>query len=315
MSLLSQADLSRTADGATALAKTNVATMRDYAALMKPRVMSLVVFTALVGLTVAPGQVDPVVGLIALSCIATGAGAAGALNMWYDADIDAKMPRTASRPIPRGRVSPSKAFAFGLTLAVGSVVVLGLSVNLAAAALLAFTIFFYIVVYTMWLKRRTPQNIVIGGAAGAFPPVIGWLAATGGIGLEPILLFLIVFLWTPPHFWALSLYRTGEYARAGIPMLPVIAGKAATQRQILIYTLLLVPTAVSLWPLGFAGWIYGTVAVATGAIMIMLTLRLRAARATACKHGAKRLFAFSILYLFLLFAALLVEEVLARIQI
>jgi protoheme IX farnesyltransferase len=307
MSLLSQVDRSRAGDVATARARTNAATMRDYVALMKPRVMSLVVFTALVGLAVAPGPVHPVVGLIALSCIAIGAGAAGALNMWYDADIDAMMPRTASRPIPRGRILPRSAFAFGLTLAVGSVVVLGLSVNLAAAALLAFTIFFYIVVYTMWLKRRTPQNIVIGGASGAFPPVIGWLAVTGGIGLEPVLLFLIVFLWTPPHFWALSLYRTGEYARAGIPMLPVVAGKAATQRQILIYTLLLVPMAVSLWPLGFAGWTYGLVAVATGAIMIMLALRLQAASATACEGAAKRLFAFSILYLFLLFAALFVE--------
>jgi heme o synthase len=252
--------------------------------------------------------VHPVIGLIALLCIAIGAGAAGALNMWYDADIDAVMARTARRPIPRGRILPGKAFAFGLALAVGSVVVLGLFVNMAAASLLAFTIFFYVVVYTMWLKRRTPQNIVIGGASGAFPPVIGWLAAAGGISVEPVLLFLVVFLWTPPHFWALSLYRTGEYARAGIPMLPVVAGKAETQRQILIYTLLLVPIAVSLWPLGFAGRIYGAVAVATGAIMIILALRLRAAGAAACEPAAKRLFTFSILYLFLLFAVLFAEE-------
>lgn len=295
-------------DVAIVPAGTNAATMGDYVALMKPRVMSLVVFTALVGLVVAPGRVRPVIGLIALLCVALGAGAAGALNMWYDADIDAMMARTARRPIPRGRILPGKALAFGLVLAVGSVVVLGTFVNLAAAALLAFTIFFYVVVYTMWLKRRTPQNIVIGGASGAFPPVIGWLAATGGISVEPVLLFLIVFLWTPPHFWALSLYRTGEYARAGIPMLPVVAGKAETHRRILIYTLLLVPMAVSLWPLGFAGCIYGAVAVTTGAVMIILALRLREAGATACEPAAKRLFAFSILYLFLLFAVLFGEE-------
>jgi heme o synthase len=308
MSLFSQVDLSRSADVETVPARTDVGTIGDYVALMKPRVMSLVVFTALVGLAVAPGHVHPVIGLIALLCIAIGAGAAGALNMWYDADIDAVMARTARRPIPRGRILPGQAFAFGLALAVGSVVVLGLFVNMAAASLLAFTIFFYVVVYTMWLKRRTPQNIVIGGASGAFPPVIGWLAAAGGISVEPVLLFLIVFLWTPPHFWALSLYRTGEYARAGIPMLPVVAGKAETQRQILIYTLLLVPIAVSLWPLGFAGRIYGAVSVATGAIMIILALRLRAAGAAACEPAAKRLFTFSILYLFLLFAVLFAEE-------
>jgi protoheme IX farnesyltransferase len=308
MSLLSQVDLSRSADVETVPARADVGTIGDYVALMKPRVMSLVVFTALVGLAVAPGHVHPVIGLIALLCIAIGAGAAGALNMWYDADIDAVMARTARRPIPRGRILPGQAFAFGLALAVGSVVVLGLFVNMAAASLLAFTIFFYVVVYTMWLKRRTPQNIVIGGASGAFPPVIGWLAAAGGISVEPVLLFLVVFLWTPPHFWALSLYRTGEYARAGIPMLPVVAGKAETQRQILIYTLLLVPIAVSLWPLGFAGRIYGAVSVATGAIMIILALRLRAAGAAACEPAAKRLFTFSILYLFLLFAVLFAEE-------
>ena len=308
MSHLSQVDLSRSADVETVPARTDVGTIGDYVALMKPRVMSLVVFTALVGLAVAPGHVHPVIGLIALLCIAIGAGAAGALNMWYDADIDAMMARTARRPIPRGRILPGQAFAFGLALAVGSVVVLGLFVNMAAASLLAFTIFFYVVVYTMWLKRRTPQNIVIGGASGAFPPVIGWLAAAGGISVEPVLLFLIVFLWTPPHFWALSLYRTGDYARAGIPMLPVVAGKAETQRQILIYTLLLVPIAVSLWPLGFAGRIYGAVSVATGAIMIILALRLRAAGAAACEPAAKRLFTFSILYLFLLFAVLFAEE-------
>ena len=205
------------------------ASFGDLVALMKPRVMSLVVFTALVGLLVAPGHLDPLIGFVALLCIAAGAGAAGVLNMWYDADIDAVMTRTAIRPIPRGRVSRAEALAFGLMLAAGSIAVLGSAVNISAA-LLAFTIFFYVVVYTMWLKRRTPQNIVIGGAAGAFPPVIGWVTANGGIGLEPLILFLIIFLWTPPHFWALSLNRAGEYSRAGVPMLPVVAGTAGTER-------------------------------------------------------------------------------------
>src|SRR5262245_49607183 len=202
----------------------SVAGVGDYIELMKPRVMSLVVFTAFVGLLIAPGHVHPMVGFTALLCIAVGAGAAGALNMWYDADIDARMTRTAARPIPAGRVAPGEALAFGVTLAVGAVVVLGLLVNVIAAALLAVTIAFYVGVYTMWLKRWTPQNIVIGGAAGALPPVIGWVAATGSLALEPILLFAIIFFWTPPHFWALSLYRTEDYARAGIPMLPVVAG-------------------------------------------------------------------------------------------
>jgi heme o synthase len=309
MSLLTQSvDLSQTVDVKTAPPRANVATIGDYVTLMKPRVMSLVVFTALVGFVLAPGRVHPMLGSLALLCIAVGAGAAGVLNMWYDADIDAVMARTARRPIPLGRILPSKALAFGLTLAVGSVLVLGIFVNPAAAALLAFTISFYVVVYTMWLKRRTPQNIVIGGASGALPPIVGWVAATGGIGIEPILLFLIIFLWTPPHFWALSLCRTGEYARARIPMLPVVAGMAETQRQILIYTLLLVPTAISLWPLGFAGPTYGAVALAAGAVMIALALRLRAAGAVAGQRPAARLFAFTILYLFLLFAVLFVED-------
>src|SRR6476646_3099723 len=224
------------------------ASFGDLVALMKPRVMSLVVFTALVGLLVAPGHLDPLIGFVALLCNAAGAGAAGVLNMWYDAVIHPVMTRTAIRPIPRGRV----ALAVGLMLAAGAITVLGSAVNIAAAALLAFTIFFYVVVYTMWLKRRTPQNIVIGGAAGAFPPVIGWVAATGRIGVEPLILFLIIFLWTPPHFWALSLSRAGEYSRAGIPMLPVVAGTAETKRQILIYTVLLVPISILPWGLGFS---------------------------------------------------------------
>jgi len=268
--------------------------------------MSLVVFTALVGLLVAPGHLDPLIGFIALLCIAAGAGAAGVLNMWYDADIDAVMSRTAMRPIPRGRVSRAEALAFGLMLAAGAIVVLGFAVNIAAAALLAFTIFFYVVVYTMWLKRRTPQNIVIGGAAGAFPPVIGWVATTGRIGVEPLILFLIIFLWTPPHFWALSLNRAGEYARAGIPMLPVVAGKAKTKRQILIYSVLLVPISILPWALGFAGVIYGATAAISGATMILLAWQVRQS-SDAEKRPARRLFAFSILYLFVLFAMLLAD--------
>jgi protoheme IX farnesyltransferase len=287
----------------------SIAGVGDYIELMKPRVMSLVVFTALVGLLIAPGHVHPMVGFTALLCIAVGAGAAGALNMWYDADIDARMTRTAARPIPAGRVAPGEALAFGLTLAVGSVVVLGLLVNVIAAALLAVTVAFYVVVYTMWLKRRTPQNIVIGGAAGALPPVIGWVAATGSFAVEPVLLFAIIFFWTPPHFWALSLYRTEDYARAGIPMLPVVAGALETRRQILLYTLLLAPLGVAPWLLGYAGLSYGIVAVATGAIMIALALRVRAEEDRAHAHAAsKQLFGFSILYLFLLFAMLLVDH-------
>jgi protoheme IX farnesyltransferase len=229
--------------------------------------------------------------------------------MWFDADIDAVMTRTARRPIPAGRVLPGEALAFGLTLAAGSVVVLGLLVNWVAGALLAFTIFFYLVVYTAWLKRSTPQNIVIGGAAGAFPPMIGWAAATGGVSLEPVLLFLIIFFWTPPHFWALSLYRAGDYARAGIPMLPVVAGRAETQRQILIYTLILVPLGLSPWLAGFAGALYAATAAVGGGLMIALAWQVHRQRDAAIDAPARRLFAFSILYLFLLFAMLLAEHV------
>jgi heme o synthase len=286
----------------------SLAGVGDYVALMKPRVMSLVVFTALVGLVLAPGHLHPVISFTALLCIAVGAGAAGALNMWFDADIDALMARTAGRPIPRGRILPGEALAFGLTLAGGSVVVLGLLVSVLAAGLLAFTIAFYAVIYTMWLKRSTPQNIVIGGAAGAFPPVIGWAAATGGIGIEAILLFLIIFFWTPPHFWALSLCRANEYARAGIPMLPVVAGRAETQRQILVYTFVLAPLGLAPWLAGFAGAAYGAVAVTGGTIMVLLAMRLRGQGGEAEEQTAKRLFAFSILYLFVLFATLLVEH-------
>jgi heme o synthase len=279
----------------------------DLMALMKPRVMLLAVFTALVGLMIAPGDLDPFLASIAILTIAAGAGAAGVLNMWYDADIDAVMTRTAMRPIPRGAVSQAEALAFGLVLAGSAVAVLALTVNGKAAALLAFTIFFYIVVYTVWLKRHSPQNIVIGGAAGALPPVIGWVAATGDIGLEPIILFLIIFLWTPPHFWALSLNRTNEYARAGVPMLPVVAGRAATTRQILIYSVLLVPISLLPWALGFAGTLYGATALVCGTIFTALALRLHRSRGTN-RQAAHRLFVFSISYLFLLFAALLLNS-------
>ena len=284
------------------------ASVGDYLALMKPRVMSLVVFTALVGLMIAPGPIHPVIGFTALLCIATGAGAAGALNMWYDADIDAVMTRTAGRPIPRGRIAPGEAAGFGMTLAVFSVAVLGLLVSWLAAALLAFTIFFYVAVYTMWLKRRSAQNIVIGGAAGALPPVIGWTAVTGGVSLEPALLFLIVFLWTPPHFWALSLTRTDDYARARVPMLPVVAGPRATRRQILLYSVVLLPAGAAPWLLGYAGPAYGATAIVAGALMVAFASRVYVERDGArATRAAKGLFSYSILHLFVLFAALLIE--------
>jgi protoheme IX farnesyltransferase len=277
----------------------------DFVTLMKPRVMVLAVFTAVVGLMIAPARVDPFVAFVAILAIAAGGGAAGALNMWYEADIDAVMTRTARRPIPRGSISRFEALALGLILACSAIAILGLVTNLLAAGLLAFTIFFYVVVYTMWLKRRTPQNIVIGGAAGALPPVIGWSAATGGIGIEPLILFLIVFLWTPPHFWALSLNRAHEYARAGIPILPVVGGRAKTTRYILTYSILLVPTSLLPWVLGFAGAIYGATAAICGAAFVALAMRVAKSR-EADRSPAYRLFAFSILYLTLLFAALLI---------
>jgi len=292
----------------------SMAGIGDYVALLKPRVMSLVVFTALVGMVTAPGSLHPVIGFMALLCIAVGAGASGALNMWYDADIDALMARTADRPVPAGRVEPGEALGFGLTLSVGAVILLGLTVGLFSAALLAFTIFFYAVIYTMWLKRSTPQNIVIGGAAGAFPPVIGWAAVTGGVAWEPLALFLIIFLWTPPHFWALSVYRADEYARAGVPMMPVVSGMQSTLRQILIYSLVLAPVGMLPWFMGFGGTLYAVVSATGGAAMVLLSWRLlRASGETERTTQAKRLFAFSILYLFLLFAVLLIEPVASRL--
>ncbi|MGE0847620.1 MAG: heme o synthase [Flavobacteriaceae bacterium] len=283
----------------------------DFIALLKPRVMSLVVFTALVGIVVAPVHAHPVLGFSWLLAIALGAGASGALNMWYDADIDAVMTRTRGRPIPRGRVAPGEALGFGAAMSVGSVVLLGLSANWVAAGLLAFTIFFYAVVYTMWLKRSTPQNIVIGGAAGAFPPMIGWAAATGSVSLESVILFAIIFLWTPPHFWALSLYKTGDYARAGVPMLPVVAGERETRRQIVLYSLLFVPVAVAPALIGLGGVVYAAVSAGLGAAFLYAAVSLaRAADPATMEKRARNLFAFSILYLFLLFAVLLAERLL-----
>jgi len=315
MSLVSEgADLTRPLAPGLTRAQPSLAGVEDYVALLKPRVMSLVVFTALVGLLVAPGHVHPVIGFTALLCIAIGAGASGALNMWYDADIDAVMTRTLRRPIPAGRVQPAEALAFGATLAVGSVLVFGVLVNWFAAALLAFTIFFYVFVYTMWLKRSTPQNIVIGGAAGAFPPMIGWAAVTGDIGLAPVLMFLIIFFWTPPHFWALSLLKCDDYARAGIPMLPVVSGLDETRKQILIYSLVLAPVGVSPTLFGLAGLAYGAVALACGAVMIALAWRVYRERSgPAAPTAAKKLFAFSLLYVFVLFAALLADNMLTRL--
>ncbi|HWV80654.1 MAG TPA: heme o synthase [Hyphomicrobiaceae bacterium] len=294
------------------LAEAGGGSVGDFIALMKPRVMSLVVFTALVGLVVAPGTLHPALATIALICIAVGAGASGALNMWFDADIDACMARTAGRPIPRGRVSPEEAFSFGMVLAVGSVLTLGVAVNWAAAALLALTIAFYVLVYTMWLKRRTPQNIVIGGAAGAFPPMIGWAAVTGGVSIESILMFAIIFMWTPPHFWALALFRAGDYARAGVPMLPVVAGEEETRRQIVIYSALLVPLGVAPAIIGLGGAAYAIASTVLGAIFLSLALSLwRADEEAERIQIAKRLFGFSILYLFGLFAVLLAERLAA----
>jgi protoheme IX farnesyltransferase len=285
------------------------ARVEDYIALLKPRVMSLVVFTGLVGLLLAPGGINPVIGFIAILCIAVGAGASGALNMWYDADIDAVMSRTANRPIPAGRLERDHALALGLVLSVFSVALLGLAANWLAAGLLAFTIFFYAVIYTMWLKRATPQNIVIGGAAGAFPPMIGWAAVTGTVSLEGCVLFLIIFLWTPPHFWALALYKQGDYAAAGIPMLPNVAGEKATKVQILLYSVVLVVTTLVPSFIGFGGLVYTAVAVVTGASFIFLAWRLfRAAGDVGMRRAARSLFAYSLSYLFLVFLGLLTDH-------
>jgi protoheme IX farnesyltransferase len=286
----------------------------DYIALLKPRVMSLVVFTALVGLMIAPGHVHPVLAITSILCIAVGAGASGALNMWYDADIDALMSRTSKRPVPTGRVTPEEALAFGLILSFFSVMTLGILVNWVAGALLAFTIFFYAVVYTMWLKRWTAQNIVIGGAAGALPPVVAWAAATGSLSVEPILLFLVIFFWTPPHFWALALFRSDDYARAGVPMLPVVAGPDATRLQILLYTIVLVAVATAPWALGYFDAVYGVSSLVLGGWMLWLAINVYRRREGALAlRAARQLFGFSLLYLFALFAILLLEVVVAAV--
>ncbi|MEH3146788.1 MAG: heme o synthase [Methylobacterium frigidaeris] len=281
----------------------------DFFALLKPRVMVLVIFTALVGMTVSHSHVNPVVAAVSLLMIAVGAGASGCLNMWWDADIDAVMTRTRTRPIPAGRIQPGEALAFGLTLSVFSVLVLGLAANWLAAGLLAFTIVFYAVIYSMWLKRSTAQNIVIGGAAGALPPMIGQAVVSGSVGIEGTILFLIIFIWTPPHFWALALVKAGEYARAGIPMMPNVAGPDSTRRQIVAYTVLLAPLGLAPVWLGFGGLIYGVVALIGGLAMLALSIEVyRRREGEAANKVAMSLFAFSILYLFLLFSALLAEQ-------
>jgi protoheme IX farnesyltransferase len=277
----------------------------DFVALLKPRVMSLVVFTGFAGLYLAPGAMHPFLAGVAVLAIAVGAGAAGAINMWYDRDIDAVMERTRARPLPAGRVEPGDALGFGVALALLSVMVMGLAVNYAAAVLLALTIGFYVFVYTAWLKRRTPQNIVIGGAAGAFPPVIGWAAATGEIGLGALALFALVFMWTPPHFWALALVRNDDYRRAGVPMLPVVAGERATKRQILVYAVLLAPLSLAPWALGIAGAAYAGAAAVMSLGFVALALRLMRDKEN---RSAMPMFGFSILYLFVLFAAMIADR-------
>ncbi|WP_237214775.1 heme o synthase [Falsiroseomonas oryziterrae] len=288
--------------------------VRDWITLLKPRVMTLVVFTGIVGLLVAPAPIHPVLGVAAILCIAVAAGAAGAINMWYDRDIDALMRRTARRPIPSGRIAPNAALGYGLTLSFASVAVMGLATNWVAAGWLAFSIFFYVVIYTMWLKRRTPQNIVIGGAAGAFPPVIGWAAATGDVSLVPLILFAIVFMWTPPHFWALSLWAHGDYARAKVPMLPVTHGARETRRQVLLYTIALIPVTLAPWFVGFSGLAYAAAAAILGAVFLWHAVRVvreaqdEAGRSLLNDAAARATFKYSLYYLFALFAALAVDR-------
>lgn len=283
---------------------------RDYFALLKPRVMSLVVFTALVGMLLAPGTINPVIGLIAIFCIAIGGGASGALNMWYDADIDEMMSRTSRRPIPAGKIRGDDALAFGLVLSVFSVVCLGLATNWFAAGFLAFTIFFYAVVYTIWLKRSTPQNIVIGGAAGAFPPMIGWAAVTGSVSVESFVLFLVVFLWTPPHFWALALFKCKDYGRAGVPMMPNVAGERSTKNQIVLYAALTAVSAVTPALMGFASPVYGFVSALLGVLFVQRSIAVwRMPDGDEKMVPAKKLFGYSLVYLFAVFTALLVDGI------
>ena len=287
---------------------------RDFLALTKPRVMTLVVYTGLAGLLAAPQHLHPVLAFTAILCIALGAGASGALNMWYEADLDAAMKRTAKRPLPAGRMERQAALHFGVGLGVFSVLTMGLAVNLLSAVILAGSILFYVLIYTVWLKRRTPQNIVIGGAAGAFPPLIGWAAATGRIELLPVLLFVVVFLWTPPHFWALALFVRTDYAAAGVPMLPVVAGERATRRQVIGYAVPMAVAAVAPWPLGLTGWIYGMAASLLSAWFVLLAWQVSRSHETdqARMLPERRLFRFSILYLFALFGVLVLDRMLLR---
>ena len=285
---------------------------RDFLALTKPRVMTLVVFTGLCGLLAAPGHVNPVIGFTAILCIALGAGASGALNMWYEADLDVHMKRTQNRPLPAGRMERQAALHFGVGLAAFSVLLMGLAVNLLAAAILTVSILFYVMIYTVWLKRRTPQNIVIGGAAGAFPPLIGWAAATGQVALLPALMFALVFLWTPPHFWALALFVRPDYASAGVPMLPVVAGERATRMQVLLYSLPMAAVAIAPWPLGLTGAVYGLMATLLSGWFVLLAVRVGVSRENdpVAMRPERALFKFSILYLFVLFGALAIDRML-----
>ncbi len=300
------------------LASYNDSDVKDWIALLKPRVMSLVVYSGLIGLLVAPGHIHPVLGFTAVLCIAIAAGACGAINMWYDRDIDALMRRTRSRPIPAGRIAPNAALGFGVVLAIGAVIVMGIAINPMAAGVLALSIAFYVFVYTMWLKRRTPQNIVIGGAAGAFPPVIGWAAVTGSVSLYPLILFAIIFIWTPPHFWSLALFANDDYRRAGVPMLPVVAGAKATRRQIVLYTILLVPVTLLPWILGYAGVVYAGAAGVLGAGFLVSVWRVArdaqdaAGVSLSNDAPARAAFKYSIAYLFILFGALAVDHYVAR---
>ena len=287
---------------------------RDWFALLKPRVVSLVVYTGVIGLMQAPGFIHPVIAFTAILCIAVAAGAAGALNMWYDRDIDAVMRRTATRPIPDGRIPPNGALGFGVVLAISSVLIMYLATNVAAALILAVSILFYVFVYTIWLKRRTPQNIVIGGAAGAFPPLIGWAAVTGGIDVMPILMFAIIFFWTPPHFWALSLYAHADYERAGVPMLPVVAGATATRRQVMLYTVVLVAVSIAPWILGHSGPVYGYSSIVLGLGFIVASARLlldkqdATGRSLTKDKPARQAFKYSLIYLFALFLMLAIDH-------
>ncbi len=297
------------------LPRSEIAELRDWFVLLKPRVVSLVVFTGAIGVMMAPGDIHPVIAFTAVLCIAMAAGAAGAINMWYDRDIDAVMRRTAKRPIPDGRIEAGAALAYGVFLGVASVVMMFLATNWVAAFWLAVSILFYVVVYTMWLKRRTPQNIVIGGAAGAFPPIIGWAAVTGDVGVLPLLMFAIVFFWTPPHFWALSLYASGDYERAGVPMLPVVAGARSTRWHVMVYTVLLVAVSLSPWAFGYTDLIYGVSALVLGLVFLVAgvgVLRDRqdpSGKSLTKDKPARLMFRYSLIYLFLLFLALAVDHV------